>query len=93
MSNLFSQRRQQLPSLKQIWKQLQHLPPPQTEESIPLRILVQLLVAVGIIATDLAAGTTFSFWTIPVSISVPFGVGNAGITAILPLNSSLPWAC
>ena len=68
MSNLFSQRRQQLPSLKQIWKQLQHLPPPQTEESIPLRILVQLLVAVGIIATDLAAGKTFSFWTIPVSI-------------------------
>lgn len=67
MSNLFNQRRQQFPSLKQIWEQLQYLPPPQTEESIPFRILVQLLVAVGIIATDLAASTTFSFWTIPVS--------------------------
>ncbi|MFB6277680.1 MAG: transglutaminaseTgpA domain-containing protein, partial [Halothece sp.] len=65
---MFSQRRQQFPSLKQIWEQFQHLPPPQTEESIPLRILVQLLVAVGIIATDLAAGTAFSFWTIPVSV-------------------------
>jgi len=68
MSNFFSQRRQQWSFLHRIREQVQNFPLPETEESIPLRILVQLLVAVGIIATDLAAGTTFSIWTIPVSV-------------------------
>lgn len=67
MSNFFSQRRSQIPFFTQIWEQFKALPSPQTEESIPLRILVQCLVAVGILATDLAAQTTFSLWTIPVS--------------------------
>jgi transglutaminase-like putative cysteine protease len=45
-------------------------PPPKLppEESILLRVLVQGLVLVGIVATDLAGGTTFSFWTIPLSV-------------------------
>jgi len=38
-----------------------------TEESIPLRILVQLLVFVGIAATDVAASTNNSLWGIPLS--------------------------
>ena len=67
MSNFFSQRRQQFPFLYQLWEQFQALPTPQVEESISLRIFVQILVAVGIIATDLAAQTSFSVWTVPVS--------------------------
>ena len=39
-----------------------------TEESILLRVLVQALVVVGIIATDIAARTQVSFWAIPLSI-------------------------
>ncbi|NES97234.1 MAG: hypothetical protein F6K32_18765, partial [Desertifilum sp. SIO1I2] len=38
---------------------------PVTEESILLRVLVQALVIVGIIATDLAAETQMSFWAVP----------------------------
>ncbi|MEO1134522.1 MAG: transglutaminaseTgpA domain-containing protein, partial [Cyanobacteria bacterium J06639_1] len=39
--------------------------PVQTEESIPLRVSVQLLVSVGIVATDVAAGTANSLWAVP----------------------------
>lgn len=39
--------------------------PIQTEESIPLRVSVQLLVSIGILATDVAAGTLNSVWAIP----------------------------
>ncbi len=42
-------------------------PLPQVEESIPLRILVQLLVFIGIAATDVAASTNNSVWSIPLS--------------------------
>ncbi|MEO0947543.1 MAG: transglutaminaseTgpA domain-containing protein [Cyanobacteria bacterium J06641_5] len=38
-----------------------------TEESLPLRVAVQVLVAIGIIATDLAAGTLTSIWAVPLS--------------------------
>lgn len=41
---------------------------PETEESIWLRVLVQALVLVGIIATDVAAETQMSVWAIPLSI-------------------------
>ncbi|WP_310487612.1 transglutaminaseTgpA domain-containing protein, partial [Chamaesiphon sp. VAR_69_metabat_338] len=43
---------------------------PQTvpEDSVLLRILVQSMVVVGIIATDVAAETQLSLWAIPVSI-------------------------
>ncbi len=40
----------------------------KTEESLIFRILVQLLVIIGIIATDLAAGTYMSIWAIPLSM-------------------------
>ncbi len=43
-------------------------PPDQVEESILLRVLVQALVALGILATDLAAGTQMSWWAIPLSV-------------------------
>jgi transglutaminase-like putative cysteine protease len=42
-------------------------PRPQAEESIALRVLVQVLVAIGIIATDIAANTQTSWWAVPIS--------------------------
>ncbi|MGQ4646001.1 transglutaminaseTgpA domain-containing protein [Lyngbya aestuarii] len=57
-----------LPFLGQVWRRLQQMPPPQTENSILLRVLVQGLVVVGILATDIAAQTQMSFWAIPLSI-------------------------
>lgn len=49
---------------------IKDLPPPTTEESILLRILVQTMVIIGIIATDVAAQSVFpmSIWAIPLSI-------------------------
>ncbi|MEM8779172.1 MAG: transglutaminaseTgpA domain-containing protein, partial [Cyanobacteria bacterium P01_G01_bin.49] len=44
------------------------MPKVETENSLTLRILVQGLVIVGIIATDVAAQTQMSFWAIPLSI-------------------------
>jgi protein-glutamine gamma-glutamyltransferase len=40
----------------------------QVEDSVLLRVLVQILVSVGIIATDIAAQTQMSLWAIPLSI-------------------------
>ncbi|MEM9539775.1 MAG: DUF3488 and DUF4129 domain-containing transglutaminase family protein [Cyanobacteria bacterium P01_E01_bin.42] len=53
--------------IAQLWERLAALPQPKTEESVGLRILVQILVAIGIIATDIAAGTTLSTFAIPLS--------------------------
>ncbi|ACK71309.1 transglutaminase domain protein [Gloeothece citriformis PCC 7424] len=50
-------------------QRLQNSPPLKTEESILLRILVQTLVIIGIIATDVAAQTQMSLWAIPLSIA------------------------
>ncbi|MEM9246751.1 MAG: transglutaminaseTgpA domain-containing protein, partial [Cyanobacteria bacterium P01_F01_bin.153] len=44
------------------------LPPPIPEESIALRVLVQIVVSLGIVATDVAAGTSLSWWAVPVGI-------------------------
>lgn len=40
----------------------------EVENSIPLRVLVLALVITGMVAMDIAAGTTFSFWAIPMSV-------------------------
>ncbi|ERN41050.1 transglutaminase-like enzyme, putative cysteine protease [Rubidibacter lacunae KORDI 51-2] len=48
-------------------RRLATLPPPIPEESIPLRVMVQVLVAIGIGATDLAAGTSTALWAVPAS--------------------------
>ena len=71
------QKLQRLPVLSQLWQRLQAMPPPRTEESIWLRVLVQALVIVGIIATDITAtiytaeGATIpiSLWAVPLSIA------------------------
>lgn len=44
-------------------------PPREVEESWPLRLTVQILVIVGILATDVAAGTQNSIWAIPLSLA------------------------
>ncbi len=61
-----------LPVLKQIWLRLEEQPRPEPEDSLLLRILVQALVTVGILATDLAAADSadtlrISLWAVPVS--------------------------
>ncbi len=40
----------------------------EVEESVLLRLLVQMLVIVGIVATDIAAETQMSLWAIPLSL-------------------------
>ncbi len=40
----------------------------EVENTITLRVLVLALVIVGIIATDIAAETKFSFWAVPLSV-------------------------
>ena len=55
--------------LNNFWQQYsQESPPKQVEDSITLRVLVLALVIVGIIATDTAAETRYSFWGLPLSI-------------------------
>jgi protein-glutamine gamma-glutamyltransferase len=49
-------------------ERLKSLPREPSESSWQLRILAQLLVIIGIIATDTAAETTLSFWAIPASV-------------------------
>jgi hypothetical protein len=39
----------------------------EVEDSIFLRVLVLALVILGIVATDIAAETSFSFWALPLS--------------------------
>lgn len=53
--------------LDRLWQFIANQPVPETEESIPLRILVQVLVFIGIGAADMAASTNNSSWAIPLS--------------------------
>jgi len=55
------------PPLDRLWQRIESQPVAETEESIPLRILVQVLVFIGIAASDVAAGTNNSVWGIPLS--------------------------
>lgn len=61
-------RLRHLPIFRQLRQRLEVIPPPEIENSIWLRVLVQGLVIVGIIATDIAAETQTSFWAVPLSI-------------------------
>ncbi|MEO0968427.1 MAG: transglutaminase, partial [Cyanobacteria bacterium J06639_18] len=55
--------------LNNFWQQhSQKSPPKQVEDSVTLRVLVLALVIVAIIAIDIAAKTTYSFWGLPLSI-------------------------
>ncbi|NJO44367.1 MAG: DUF3488 domain-containing protein [Oscillatoriales cyanobacterium RM2_1_1] len=57
-----------IPLISQIRHRLATGPKSQPENSISLRIAVQLLVIVGIIATDVAIEEPLNLWAIPVSI-------------------------
>ncbi len=57
-----------LPLLANIQQNLENLATEETEESLLLRLLVQALVVVGIIATDVAAATQMSVWAVPLSV-------------------------
>lgn len=49
------------------WQRIESQPIPAVEESIPLRVLAQILVFIGIAATDVAASTGNSVWAVPLS--------------------------
>ncbi|HEY9699809.1 MAG TPA: DUF3488 and DUF4129 domain-containing transglutaminase family protein [Trichocoleus sp.] len=61
-----------LPLLKQLWQRIEAQPLPEPENSIPLRLLIQVLVTIGIVAVDVAAADStgtegISLWAVPVS--------------------------
>lgn len=56
----------------QFRQRLEKLPAPIIEESLLLRVLVQSMVLVGIVATDVAASTGMSIWAIPLSFMGAF---------------------
>ncbi|WP_072016327.1 transglutaminaseTgpA domain-containing protein [Neosynechococcus sphagnicola] len=60
-----------LSGVRSLWEYMGSRPLPQSENSIMLRVLVQILVSVGIVATDIAASTSMSLW------AVPLGMGGA----------------
>lgn len=55
--------------LTNIQQQMAALPAIAPEDSILLRVLVQAMVSVGIVATDVAAETQMSLWAIPLSMA------------------------
>ncbi len=55
--------------LAKIQHQMAKMPKTAPEDSLLLRVLVQSMVVVGIIATDVAAETQMSLWAIPLSIA------------------------
>lgn len=51
------------------WRQnMQDSPLMEVEDSITLRVLVLALVVIPIVATDTAAETKFSLWSVPLSV-------------------------
>jgi len=58
------------PTIRELIEKMEAMPKPPTEESILFRTLVQIMVIVGIIATDVAAQSLYpmSIWAIPLSI-------------------------
>jgi transglutaminase-like putative cysteine protease len=69
MSKSSEPRQLQNPALiEQLRQRIVAMPLPEAEDSIPLRVLTQALVIVGIVATDVVASTQNSFWAIPASI-------------------------
>jgi len=72
-SDVFTAAKFQASKFQEFWRPLTSISPGEVEDSIPLRVLVQLLVIVGIIAIDVAAADVVdspgvSFWAVPVSI-------------------------
>ena len=61
-------QKSRLPRFLQFWQERSTMPVAAAENSILLRVLVQALVIVGIVATDIAAETQMSFWAIPLSM-------------------------
>ncbi len=61
---------QKIPVFGDVWQRIEALPKPVPEDSLLLRIGVQAMVIVGIIATDVAAefATPISIWAVPMSI-------------------------
>ncbi len=70
MSNLSGMRPWRFRAIgTRLSQRLAQIPPPEAENSWILRVLVQALVIVGIVATDVAAETHLSLWAVPLSIA------------------------
>jgi transglutaminase-like putative cysteine protease len=65
---MVSSRLSRSPGFQKLFQTPADFSPPQTEESILFRALVQSLVIVGIIATDVATESYTGLWAIPLSI-------------------------
>ena len=66
---------QSKPSASQIFSRIRNLPKPTPEDSKILRALVQILVIIGIIATDVASEWSLRWFNLPVSIfAVPLTI-------------------
>jgi protein-glutamine gamma-glutamyltransferase len=61
-------QKSRLPRFRQFWQRMDAMPVAVAENSILLRVLVQALVIVGIVATDVVAETQISFWAVPLSL-------------------------
>ena len=62
-----------IPRLGPIWRRIEAAPKPVAEDSILLRVMVQVLVIVGILAVDVAAGVgtgelPLTVWAAPLSV-------------------------
>lgn len=57
-----------IPIFSQLWRRIEAIPQPEPEDSLLLRVMVQLLVVVGIVATDIAIEEPLNLWAIPVSL-------------------------
>ena len=71
-----------IPILGKLWEQIEAMPPPVTEDSLLLRILVQLLVIVGIVATDVASEEALTCGLCLLVLWEQLGVGTAGAIAM-----------
>lgn len=68
MSVFGSYRFENIPWVRYLGQKWRSRPRPVPEDSIPLRVFVQAMVIVAIIATDVAADTRLSLWAVPLSI-------------------------
>lgn len=69
MAETLPPQRSRFPGLARLQQRLSELPTPETEDSLLFRLLVQVLVAIGIIATDVVAGSWTSVWAVPASFA------------------------
>lgn len=77
----------------QTWGQWEAVPFSEVEDSLGLRILVQALVLVGIMATDVAASTWNSLWAVPLSVMGATWSWHSRRQRNILAKFGIAWAC